>query len=137
MALTIVAYGENAGMDLLTGKSTTAIPMTLRLFSNNATISGATLVADLTECALTGYSAIALTAGTWSAAAQSSSKGATSYPAQTFNFSNVVAGNVYGLYLTHTGSGVLVAVEKFSSVRSVIDGDSLTVTLNLSLSSEA
>lgn len=137
MALTIVAYGENKGLDLLTGKSTSAIPMTLRLFSNNATVSGATLSGDLTELTLDGYASIALTGASWSSASQSSSKGSTSYPTQTFNFTNVSAGNVYGLYVTNTSTGDLVAVEKWAVPRSVVSGDSLSVTLNLTLSSEA
>jgi len=137
MPLTIVDSAELYQLDLITGKSTTAQGLTLRLFSNNATIAGSTVLANLTELTLTGYSAVALTAASWSSSVTSAGKGSSSYPTLTFNFSNVSAGNVYGLYLTSNSSGLLVAAEKFATLRSVINGDSLSVTLNLTLSSES
>jgi len=137
MALTIVDSAELYMLELLLGKSTTPQSLTLRLFTNNATISGSTVLANLTECTLSGYSALALTSASWSSAVTASGKGSTSYPTLTFNFTNVSAGNIYGLYLTSNTTGLLVAAEKFSTVRSVINGDSLSVTLNLTLSSEA
>lgn len=137
MALTIVNSAELFMMDLLTNKSSTFQAYTLRLFSNNATISGTSVVADLTQCALAGYAGVALTAASWSSATTVSGKASTAYPTVTFNFTNSTAGDIYGLYLQSNTTGLLVAAEKFAAVRSVISGDSLSVTLNLTLSSEA
>lgn len=107
--LVVVNQGEEAFLDLIL-----AVNYTLKLFKNDATITDATVEGDLTEADFTGYSAAALTGGSWTTTAGDPCTG--TYAVQTFTRSSTgVAQSIFGYYVVTTTGGFLRWVEKFDS----------------------
>lgn len=129
MALNFPDVGENLALEAVVGK-TNATALTVRLFKSNTTPSDSDVAATYTESTFTGYSAAALTAGTWGAA----SAGTITYGAQlTFTCSGASAESVYGYYVTNAG-GVLLYSERDASAPFVIanSGDAVKLTPTIS-----
>jgi len=110
MALTVPDVGEVLTLSYIVNKATPS-NVKLHLFSNNATISDSTVLGDLTECAISGYSAITLTGSSWTVATNTGTTSAT-YAQQTFTLTG--SGNVYGYYVTDNAGTGLLWVEKFT-----------------------
>jgi hypothetical protein len=93
----------------------------LRLYANPATISGATVITDLTEATFPGYAAQATTA--WTAPSLNAGNQAQmTLPQLTFTATGPSPSNqIYGWYLTHPTGG-LVAVEANPSGPATING---------------
>jgi len=134
MTLVLPNQGEQITLEAMVGK-TAGQNLVLRLFKSNTTPDESTTEASVTEANFTGYSAITLTAASWSYTA--GDPGTIAYAQQTFTSS---AGSqsqaVYGYYLTQVTSGKLVWVERFTDGPYTIvnNGDTIKVTLNFTQS---
>ena len=130
MTLVLPNQGEQITLEAMVGK-TAGQNLVLRLFKSNTTPDESTTEASVTEANFTGYSAITLTAASWSYTA--GDPGTIAYAQQTFTSS---AGSqsqaVYGYYLTQVTSGKLVWIERFTDGPYTIvnNGDTIKVTLN-------
>lgn len=136
MALTVPNGGEVFLLNAATGK-TAATAWTLRLYTViSPSLSKDTVVANLTEATGGGYASFGLTAGTWSSASGGSPT-STGYPIHTFTFTGALTTNpnILGYYVTEN-SGALVFIEALAaSFTPQNNGDTLDVTLNLTLGS--
>ena len=134
MTLVLPNQGEQITLEAMVGK-TAGQNLVLRLFKSNTTPDESTTEASVTEANFTGYSAITLTAASWSYTA--GDPGTIAYAQQTFTSS---AGSqsqaVYGYYLTQVTSGKLVWIERFTDGPYTIvnNGDTIKVTLNFTQS---
>ncbi len=116
-------------LSYLLAKDTTVKTLTLRLFSNNITVSDTTTTTELTEVSSTnGYTPIALTGSSWSASVTGSS---FSYPTQTWTFTGP-KGNIYGYYITDS-SGALILGEKFPTGPYNVQNNGDIINVNLTL----
>jgi hypothetical protein len=134
MTLVLPNQGEQITLEAMVGK-TAGQNLVLRLYKSNTTPDESTTEATLTEADFTGYSAITLTASSWSYTA--GDPGTLAYAQQTFTSS---AGSqsqaVYGYYVTQVTSGKLVWVERFTDGPYTItnNGDTIKVTLQFTQS---
>jgi len=92
----------------------------LKLFVNNYTPLKSTVLADLTECTLTGYAALTLTGSSWTITT-ASNVSVASYAAQTFTFS-ASGQTIYGYYFTNNGSTKLLWAERLGTSYAVPSG---------------
>lgn len=99
-------------VEILTEKLTPAL--TLRLYGNNVTPSGASSAASFTEIAGGGYANKPLTFANWGIVAGDPSL-ATYNALQNFNFTGVInaPGTIYGYYVTRNSDGKLMWAERF------------------------
>ena len=99
--------------------------LVLKLFKNNATISAATVLADLTEADFTGYSAVTLTGASWTGTGASQS-----YTQQTFQSSaDQAQQDIYGAFMVRATGGELIAAEKFSAALPFLNnGDNVKIS---------
>lgn len=132
-ALQVVNQGEEAFLDLIL-----AVNYTLRLFQNDVetglteTQKNALTQAAFTEANFTGYSAAALTGGSWTTTQDDPSTG--TYAQQSFTRSGGGAGQlIYGYYLTKTSGGALQWYEQFDGPQVILNGDVLRVTPAITL----
>jgi hypothetical protein len=105
----------------------------IRLFTNNLTPIKTTVLGDITEASVDGYSAITLSGGQWTISSVSGINSAT-YSEQTFSFNTGVT--VYGYYVTTMElSPNLLWVERFSTAPYTIPagGGQIAITPNLTL----
>ena len=101
----------------------------VHLFVNNATISRATTLGDLTEATHTGYAAITLDNTDFTTTGVVSNTGYAIAP--PISFANSSGGDVsaYGYYITDTAGTKLLAAAKFDGAPLVRgDGESWLVT---------
>lgn len=132
MTLVIPNQGEEAFLDVIL-----AVGYTLKLFTNNLSVSGtaaeALVEGGFTEATFTGYTAKALTGGSWTTTPADPSTG--TYALQAFTSSADQSPQVvYGYYVVTTAGGFLRWYEKFSSSVTVQnDGDSIRVTPRITL----
>lgn len=125
----ITTAARTQSLSYLLVKDTTVKTLTLRLFSNNITVTEITTATELTELTLTnGYSAKALTGSSWSASVTGSS---FTYPTQTWTFTGP-KGNVYGYYVTDS-TGALILAEKFPSGPYNVQNNGDVINVNLTL----
>jgi len=133
MTLVLPNVGETFLLNLMTNNASTQ-NLTLRLYSNNYTPVEASTYASFTEATFTGYSAEALTAGSWTITAADPSTAA--YPQVTFTSS---AGSqnqdIYGYYVTRATGPEVVFAELFTDGPYNIanNGDAIKVTLNFTM----
>lgn len=134
MTLIVVDGGEKAFLDLVL-----AANYTLKLFKNDVT-SGLTtvqkdalLVASFTEATFTGYSAKALTGGSWTTATGNPATG--SYAQQAFvSSADQTAQTIYGYYVVLTTGGALQWFEYFASPVTIqFNNEQIRVTPRLTL----
>jgi hypothetical protein len=124
---------KTQALSYLVGNDTTVEALTLRLFSNNATITDTTVAASVTEVTTgDGYTPINLTGSSWAVSVVGNVPTAT-YPQQTWTFT-APKGNIYGYYITNA-SGILLLAEKFATgpYNVQTSGDVISVTLSLRL----
>lgn len=133
MTLVLPNVGETFLLNLMTNNASTQ-NLTLRLYSNNYTPVEASTYASFTEATFTGYSAEALTAGSWTITAADPSTAA--YPQVTFTSS---AGSqnqdIYGYYVTRATGPEVVFAELFTDGPYNIanNGDAIKITLNFTM----
>jgi hypothetical protein len=129
MALNFPDVGENLALEMIVNK-TAPTNLTVKLFKSNTTPAESDVAATYTESTFTGYSAQALTAGTWGAAAA----GTITYGAQlTFTCSGASSENVYGYFVVNAG-GTLLYSERDGSAPFAIanSGDAVKLTPTIS-----
>lgn len=128
MALLVPNQGEEIALAALLNK-TAPENLDLKLFKSNTTPGETDTEATYTEADFTGYSAVQLTAASWTITPGAPTSAA--YAQQTFTSS---AGSqnqsVYGYMLVQRSSGKLVYAERFSDGPYVIvnNGDAIKVT---------
>lgn len=124
----LVNQGEEQWFDLIL-----AIGYTLCLFTNDVAHSESLVEGGFTEATFTGYSAAALTGGSW--VTTPGDPTTASYAQQTFSSSaNQTPQVIYGYYLVRTSDGALQGYEKFdASVTVQFDTDYVRVTPQLTL----
>jgi hypothetical protein len=95
---------------------------TLHLFTNVITPGVTNTVGSYTECALTGYAAVALTPGSWTGSTTGGVATYT-YPAVTFTFSTGSV-TIFGYYITFQISATvyLLCAQNFASSYAVPSG---------------
>ena len=101
--------------------------LVLKLYTSNTTPAETDTDSTYTEATGNGYSNVSLTGSSWSITEGAPSFG--QYAQQTFTFTGAL-GNVYGLYLTQTTSGILMWAERFSDGPYNIanNGDQIKIT---------
>ncbi len=99
-------------VEILTEKLTPAL--TLKLYGNNATPSGASTAASFTEIAGGGYASLPLTFANWGIVAGDPSI-ATYNAMQEFSFTGAInaPGTIYGYFVTRNSDGKLMWAERF------------------------
>lgn len=126
MAGVLVDGGESLALQYLVNK---AAPqnLILKLFTNNVTPGEASVAADLTEAAGSGYSSITLTGASWTVSGTAPTQ--IAFAQQTFTFTGAL-GNVYGYFLVRATGGELVVAERFSDgpYNVANNGDTIKVT---------
>ncbi len=134
MTLIVVDQAEEHFLDLIL-----AVNYTLRLFKNDVA-AGLTQVqkdalteSSFTEATFTGYSAAALTGGSWTTTAGNPCTG--TYAEQTFTSSADQTPQIlYGYYLTRTTGGALEWFEYFTAPITVaFNGEFLKITPRLTI----
>jgi hypothetical protein len=128
MALLVPNQGETIALEAFVAK-TAGQNLILNLYKSNTTPAETDTEASYTSADFTGYSAITLTAASWTTTPGAPSN--VSYSQQTFTSS---AGSqnqsVYGYYFTQVTSAKLTWVERFTDGPYVIvnNGDTIKVT---------
>ena len=85
----------------------------LRLYTNNYSPAKSTVIADLTETAVAGYTEISLTGANWTVATSGGTNSAV-YSERTFTFTT--AATIYGYYITTSElTPSLLWAERFST----------------------
>jgi hypothetical protein len=132
MSLVVTNAGERLMAEYALGK-TAPSTLTLRLFTNNASLSEATVAGDLTELSGNGYAAQALTGASWTVTEGDPT--VAQHPQMTFTASGGGWGNVYGYYITNA-SGALIWAELFSGGPIPISnaGETIKITPRLEVS---
>jgi len=128
MALVLPNQAEKILLEALVNK-TAPQDLKLKLFQNNVTPSETDTEATYTEATFTGYSAVTLTASSWTVTEGAPTQ--ASYPQVTFT--STAGGqnqSIYGYYLVQVTSGKLVWAERFTDGPYTIvnNGDSIKVT---------
>ena len=134
----LTSLGEQIVLEALVNK-TAPESLELILFVNDYTPVRGSTTANLTEASGSGYSAEALTAGSWTFTAGGSPPGRLEYPPVTFTFTAALGSDVYGYALVQATSGDLVAAERFSDgpYSIVANGQEITITPVLTARSPA
>lgn len=90
----------------------------MKLFKNNATISHATVVGDLTQADFSGYTAggIILSGGAVSGSLDGAGRAVTTYDFCTWTKSGATGNDIYG-YWYEDAAGNLTGVEKFDAAQ--------------------
>jgi len=123
--------GEHRVADILFGDQPVDDTLYLRLYTNDTEPAETAKLVDVTEVSGNGYSAKALSRGSWTISGEQAT-----YAQQTFEASEAW-GNVYGYYVaTSSGeTGVLLAVEHFTNgpynVQSA--GDQIKITPKITI----
>jgi hypothetical protein len=86
----------------------------LGLFTNNYTITDASLFSNLTEAGWTSYARITLTSGNWVSLGVAGGIGTIAYPTCTFTNGSVAAVTTYGYFILDPTSTYLLAAGNFA-----------------------
>ena len=116
-------------MDKLTGQGTTGLnPVRYHLYTNNVSPGHLDTLATYTEASFAGYAAVNVSS--WGASTIDSGFHANSTASQiSFTNSSGSSQNVYGYYVTDTGSGFLWYAELFAGAPiAIANGTSLFLT---------
>lgn len=136
MAIIVPSASEKTLQEYMLGKGTPA-NQKLKLFTNNVTPDDTFVAASLTEFTATmGYADKTLTMASWTVTAGATGQPATGvYATQTWTFTAGGPVTVYGYFVTDSGSGLLLWVEKFASSQTVQNnGDTIIITPTLTFS---
>ena len=136
MALLVPDVGEVELLKRLLYSNAGSENLTLKLYSNNVTPAESDTATTYTEATFTGYAAKTLTStqtgSTWGVPATVGGVTSSTYgTAQVF--SPTSSQTIYGYYVIGATSTVLLWAELFSSAKSLVSGDTLTVTPKLQL----
>lgn len=104
---------------------------TLKLFVNDVTPDGDSVVGTFTEASGGGYAAKSLTGTSWTVTTNVSDQAEAAYAAQTFTFTGPLTTNttIYGYYVIQASSGLLLWAQRFAnSFVPAENGDAFTFT---------
>ena len=127
-----VDEGENRIANIILGATPVDSTLYLGLYKNTSEPSEDAVLTDLVEQSGEGYTRIALSRGSWSIVADTSS-----YAEQTFTNVGDNWGTIYGYFISTTAdnTGKLLCVEDFSDgPYSVANGDSIKITPSIVVS---
>ena len=111
--------------------------LTLKLYTNDYTPVAASVAGSFTEATFADYAAKTLTAGSWgTAATDANGKAAISYAAQTWTGGTAANETCYGWYCVGATSGTIIMAGRFSSAKTVAEGETLTINPAVTLASE-
>ena len=132
MTLKIPNQGEDRLLGIALGKYSQETNLVLRLFSSNTTPGETDTTATYTEVSGNGYSAVNLTAASWTITEGAPTEAA--YPQVTFTFTGA-AGNVYGYYVTGSSSPELLWAERFTDgpYNITTSGDQIKITAKITM----
>lgn len=120
-------YPDQGLVDLLTRMATASLQY--HLYTNAATINRDTVLADLTEMAITGYAAVTVAAASFTLSGVASHIGSLLAAPISFNNASGSPADAYGYYVTAAGGTHLLAVAQFDSAPvTKADGESWLVT---------
>lgn len=109
---------------------------TIKLFSNNATISAATVLSDLTEATFSGYAAINLSGLAVDASLDAFNRAVATWNPATWTKSGVTGNTIYGYYVIQPGPALMWA-EKFDfPIPMTTDGAYLVITPRFTYTSQ-
>lgn len=132
MALVVVNNGENIALSYLVNKVTTPENLVYKLFATNITPGETDTAGTYTEATGGGYSTkAALTGANWTIAT-----GTASYTDLVWTFTGALTTNptIYGYYVVRASTGDLVFAESFTGFTPASNGDSLTITPQITAS---
>lgn len=129
--LNIVDSGKQHFCDVQTNKKSPE-NIVLGLFVNNATITDATIIGDLTPMSTHGITEQTLTGASWpNATINGSGQAESAYAATDFTATfadNGVLTNVYGYYAKAATGGELLWCVKFDAAKPITyDGEKITI----------
>lgn len=129
--IVVTDAAEEAFLDLIL-----AVNYTLKLFQNDYTPIESSVTASFTEATFTGYSAIALTGGSWTTTQADPTTGV--YAQQTFTRSSTgAAQSIYGYYIvTTTGSNLRWAERFDTAVTMELLNDAIKIIPRITLKDE-
>jgi len=136
MTLLVPDCGEVALMTDMLGNGNN---WTLKLFKNDQTPGESDVAGDYTEADFTDYAAKTLTrsvgASTWGTPATVAGTTSSEYNSGTpQSWTCGASGNtIYGYFVVDASTGTLIYAERFSSARTLTNGDTLTLTPKLEL----
>ena len=104
----------------------------LHLYTNNHTPLASDTLANYTECVDANYAPVTLTGANWSIADNGSGVSQATYPTQSWTFAGAVT--IYGYYVTDVGTSKVCWAEIFSAPLNFGGGQTLALTLNITLS---
>ena len=135
MALVVPDEGEIELLKKLLKNTADTEDYLLRLYQNNYTPSGATVIADFTEANFTNYAEKTVARNDWATPTTNlSNKAESSVTVQSWTC-GTVGNTIYGYYVICSVSGKVLWAEKFASTRIIADSDILNVTPKFNLSS--
>lgn len=137
MGLIVPNSAEKTLLEMLLNITSPTNPQ-LKLYCNDVTLDGDTIISDFTECPSgTGYAAKTLSPGNWTITTNAVERAQAEYNSeQEFTFS--VAQDIYGYYVTNAaGTDLLWAQEAaYSPVELPSGGGSFVVHPRITLYSE-
>ena len=134
MPLVVPDLGEIELLTKLLINTTDTENYIIKLYKNNYSPSGSTVVADFTEADFTNYVAKTVARGDWASPSTVSNKAESSVTAQTWTC-GPTGNTIYGYYVVGSTSGVCLWAEQFTVSRVLVDGDILNLTPKFNLSS--
>lgn len=137
MALKFPNAGESLGLDWMIKATSTPENLTCKLYKNDYTPVDASVASDFTVADFTNYVNKTLTRGNWSAVTTVSGKASVTYNDVLTWTCGTTGNTVYGYDLVGATSGTLFCAERFTTPRVLANGDSLNLSITISLSTEA
>lgn len=135
MAVVIPNAAEVIWLANIVGKTASATPLVLKLFSNNLTLANSTVAADFTVVAGGGYANLTLTAGSWSTTPGSPSS--ITHPSHIFTFTGPTSapGTIWGYFIVDNNGVIWAAEKRVAAFTPAVSGDTLTVTPAITMAS--
>ncbi len=128
MALEAPIEGEIKLLEYIVHKTTPPTDVILHLYQTpQVTITGATVLADITEAVDGSYAAVTLTGATWTVE-DVGSLGTATYPEQTFTFG--AGQTVFGYYVTEDPAVTCLWIEEFSGAPFTLPGGGGTIGIS-------
>lgn len=138
MALKFPNAGELLGLDWMLKATSAPENLTLKLFRNDYTPVDASVAGDFTVANFTNYVDKTLSRGTWQSSTTVSGKASSTYDSTPLSWTCGSTGNtIYGYYIVGATSGTIFCAERFATPRVLANGDSLNLTVTISLSTES
>lgn len=106
--------------------------LNVHLFTNNYTPTQSSEVGDFTEAAFSGYAPQSVDKTDWATPATVDGKATSTAPATPLVWTNGSGSvDVYGYFVTNADDDEVIYAQKFTSVKTVPNGEDLKLTLKL------